>query len=65
MKKIFITMILLFIIVYPPHVSIADNSTAKESVINYLIVKNEVLKYQINKKLNGFYSLYDSLKIKK
>ena len=50
MKKLFITLILLFIIVYPPVVSKAARSE-KESVLNYLLIKNDVLKYQVSKKI--------------
>lgn len=65
MKKILITIFLMFIIIYPPHFSKAGEETTKTSVLNYLIVKNEVMKYQIQKKLDIFYQLYDSLKLKK
>lgn len=65
MKKILITIFLMFIIIYPPHFSQAEEQTPKESVLNYLIVKNEIMKYQIQKKLDGFYELFDSLIIKK
>lgn len=52
MKKLFITLVLLFIIVYPPVTSkAAQDHTVKESVLNYLIVKNNVLKYQVVKKI--------------
>lgn len=62
MKKIFITLILSFIIVYPPYTSKAsENSSVNESIINYLEAKNGMLKYQVEKKINKFNLLYDSL----
>lgn len=53
MKKLFITLIFVFIIIYPPASSKGEEKrTVKESVLNYLRIKNEVLKYQIQKGLN-------------
>lgn len=66
MIKTFITCILVFIVIYPPNYSRADyRHTVKESVINYLKVKTEVLKYQINKQLDEVNHLCDSITIKK
>lgn len=63
MKKSLITITLLFIIIYPPHISTAENhESVAETRIHYLLVKNEVLKYQLTKKINSFYDLYHSIK---
>ena len=62
MKKLIISVFLIFIIIYPPYFS--KEETPSQSVLNYLQVKNEVLIYQLNRKLDRFYQLYDSLKVK-
>ena len=67
MKKLIISIFLLFIVIYPPHSSNAEHTEekpAQESILNYLTVKSEILQYQLIKKLKGFNQLYDSLKLK-
>lgn len=54
MKKILIMFLLLFIIIWPQHYSDAEDSRPViESLINYQIVKSQVLNYQIEKKLDS------------
>ena len=67
MKKTYLFLGVLLFIVWPHHTTNADveNKPTIESLINYQKVKYEVLKYQIDKKIQKIENKIDSQKLKK